>query len=324
MPSRFSLDNRLPADYVTNALRADATAGFRAAPYEMPSKWLYDKRGSDLFELITRLPEYYPTLAEREIISRRSSEIASYSRAATLVELGSGYSRKTRLLLDALTARGSLLRYAPLDISSSALAEAGAAIRADYPEITVSATVADYESGLDLDAVPGPRLLAFLGSTLGNYDAGQRRAFYRTLSFALGPDDVLLLGVDLVKDPTVLVRAYDDAKGVTAQFNKNLLYVLNRELGADFDPDGFDHVAHWNPADERIEMRLRARTRQAVEIPGIGLTAQFAAGQDLRTEISCKFRPELLADELAESGFAVSHWWTDQDERCALLMASPN
>jgi dimethylhistidine N-methyltransferase len=322
--NRFTLDDRLPADYTLTSLRSDAVRGLSSAPYTLPSKWLYDKRGSGLFEEITQLPEYYPTRAEREILNRRSSEIAAFTRAATLVELGSGYSRKTRILLDALTARGCLRRYAPLDISAAVLWEAGAAISADYPELPVSATVADFEAGLDLSDTPGPRLLALLGSTLGNYDPGQRRTFYRTLSAALSADDVLLLGIDLVKDPDVLVRAYDDTRGVTADFNMNVLQVLNRELGANFDPDAFGHVALWNAHEERIEMRLRSRTDQTVTIPDLDLSPLFVAGQDIRTEISCKFRPEPLADELAESGFSVSHWWTDEAGRCALLLATPS
>lgn len=324
--NRFALDDQLPADYALTSLRSDAVRGLGSAPYTLPSKWLYDKRGSSLFEDITRLPEteYYLTRAEAEILTHRSSEIAAHTRAATLVELGSGYSRKTRILLDALTARGTLRRYAPLDISRTALQEAGVAICADYPELPVSATVTDFETGIDLTGIPGPRLLAFLGSTLGNYDVNQRHAFYRTVKAELRPDDVLLLGVDLVKDPAILIRAYDDTRGITAAFNRNVLHVLNRELGADFDPDTFDHVAAWNAHDERIEMRLRSRITQTVTIPDLDLSMTFGAGQDLQTEISCKVRPEPLAIELADAGLTISHWWTDEAGRCALLMASPS
>jgi dimethylhistidine N-methyltransferase/ergothioneine biosynthesis protein EgtC len=322
--SRFTLDDRLPAGYFTDSLHADVRNGLSEAPRTLPPKWFYDKRGSDLFEEITRLPEYYPTRAEQEILTRRAPEIAALTRASTLIELGSGSSRKTRLLLDALTAGGSLVRYAPLDVSGSALAEAGEAICRDYPGLTVTATVADFEGGLPLSDEPGPRLLAFLGSTVGNFDADQRRAFYRTLALALSSDDVLLLGADLVKDPDVLVRAYDDAQGVTADFNKNVLHVLNRELGADFDPDAFDHVAVWNPDEERIEMRLRSRRAQTVKIPDLDLSLDLAAGEDLRTELSCKFRRESLTAELHEGGFTVRQWWTDPDRRFALLLAVPN
>jgi dimethylhistidine N-methyltransferase len=322
--SRFTLDDRLPADYFTDTLHADVRSGLGAAPRTLPPKWFYDKRGSDLFEQITRLPEYYPTRAEQEILVRRAAEIATLTRPSTLIELGSGSSRKTRLLLDALTAGGTLRRYSPLDVSASALEEAGQAICRDYPGLTVTATVADFEAGLPLTDEPGPRLLAFLGSTIGNFDGPQRAAFYRTLSLALTSDDVLLLGADLVKDPEVLVRAYDDAAGVTAEFDKNVLYVLNRELGADFDPDSFDHVAVWNAEHERIEMRLRARTAQTVKIPDLDLSLTLAEGEDLRTELSCKFRRESLTAELKEGGFTVRHWWTDAPGRFALLLAVPN
>ncbi|WP_434098255.1 L-histidine N(alpha)-methyltransferase [Streptomyces mirabilis] len=320
----FTLSDRLPAGYLTTMLHADVRDGLGRAPRTLPPKWFYDKRGSELFEQITRLPEYYPTRAEHEILTRRAPEIAALTRAATLVELGSGSSRKTRLLLDALAAAGTLRRYAPLDVSASALEEAGRAIRSDYPGISVSATVADFETDLALSDEPGPRLLAFLGSTIGNFDTEQRLAFYRTLSHTLSSDDVLLLGADLVKDPEILVRAYDDAAGVTADFNKNVLHVLNRELGADFDPDLFDHVALWNTEDERIEMRLRSRTAHTVKIPDLDLTLDLAEGEDLRTELSCKFRRDTLTAELKTGGFTVRHWWTDPAARFALVMAVPH
>ncbi|WP_235032195.1 L-histidine N(alpha)-methyltransferase [Actinacidiphila yanglinensis] len=323
-PSRFTLDDRLPADYFTTTLHADVTGGLTAVPRTLPPKWFYDKRGSDLFEQITKLPEYYPTRAEQEILVRRAPEIAEATGAATLIELGSGSSRKTRLLLDALTAGGTLRRYAPLDVSASALEEAGRAICADYPGLTVSATVADFESGIPLSDEPGPRLLAFLGSTIGNFDRPQRAAFYRTLAHSLSSDDMLLLGADLVKDPAVLVRAYDDAAGVTAEFDKNVLHVLNRELGANFVPDAFEHVAVWNTEQERIEMHLRSRTAQTVKIPDLDLSLDLAAGEDIRTELSCKFRRDSLTAELHDGGFTVRHWWTDPADRFALLLAVPN
>jgi len=319
--SRFTIDDRLPADYFTSTLRADVTDGLTAEPRTLPPKWFYDKRGSDLFEQITRLPEYYPTRAEQEILTRRAPEIAELTRAATLIELGSGSSRKTRLLLDALTAGGTLRRYAPLDVSASALAEAGEAICRDYPGVEVTATVADFEIGLGLSDEPGPRLLAFLGSTIGNLDTDERRDFYRTLARALTSDDQLLLGADLVKDPDVLVRAYDDAAGVTAEFNRNVLHVLNRELAADFDVAAFEHVAVWNAEQEWIEMRLRATRAMRVTIPGVDLTVDFAAGEELRTEVSAKFRQERVAAELADAGFAVDQWWTDAEQRFGVSLA---
>ncbi|WP_033822119.1 L-histidine N(alpha)-methyltransferase [Kitasatospora sp. MBT63] len=323
MTNRFTLDHRLPQDHLATTLRADVLHGLSAAPRTLPSKWFYDAHGSELFEQITRLPEYYPTRAEQEILARRAPEIAALTRARTLVELGSGSSRKTRLLLDALTAAGTLQRYAPLDVSDSALAEAGEALCRDYPDLQVVATVTDFEHDLALGDEPGPRLLAFLGSTIGNLDPAQRRSFYTTLRHALSGDDALLLGADLVKDPGTLIRAYDDGRGVTAAFNKNVLNVLNRELGADFDPAAFDHVAVWNEAAERIEMHLRSRTAQTVKIPAVDLVLELAAEESVRTEISGKFRREALTAELAAGGFTVSHWWTDRSARFALLLAVP-
>lgn len=324
MNSRFTLDHRLPADYFDTTLRADVLRGLTAPTKSLPPKWFYDARGSELFEEITHLPEYYPTRAEQEILTRRATEIAAATRAHTLIELGSGSSRKTRLLLDALTDAGTLDRYVPLDVSDSALIQAGEALCRDYPALRVAATVTDFEHDLALADEPGPRLLSFLGSTLGNLDPAQRADFYRILRRALSADDTLLLGVDLVKDPGVLVAAYDDNQGVTAAFNKNVLHVLNRELAADFDPDAYDHVALWNAEAERIEMHLRSRVDQTVKIPAVDLSVDFAAGELLRTEISTKFRREALTAELADAGFTIRNWWTDPQARFALLLAVPS
>ena len=326
--SRLTVDDRLPADYFTTTLHQDVRTGLTAVPRTLPAKWLYDKRGSDLFEQITMLPDYYPTRAEQEILTQRATEIATITRATTLIELGSGSSRKTRLLLDALTAGGTLRRYAPLDVSASAVAEAGRAICRDYPGLDVTATVADYDTGLAVSGSAdttesGPRLLSFLGSTIGGFDPDERLSFHRTLAGALSGGDHLLLGADLVKSPDVLVRAYDDPTGVSAEFNKNALHVLNRELGADFDPGAFDHVALWKPESERMEMRLRARTAQTVTIPTLGLSIDLAAGEDIRTQLAHKFRRDSLTAELHNCGLTVRHWWTDPAARFALLLAVP-
>ncbi|MHA6765568.1 L-histidine N(alpha)-methyltransferase [Streptacidiphilus sp. PAMC 29251] len=327
--SRLTVDDRLPADFFTATLHQDVRSGLTAVPRTLPAKWLYDQRGSELFEQITGLPDYYPTRAEQEILTHRATEIAALTRATTLIELGSGSSRKTRLLLDALTAGGTLRRYAPLDVSASALEEAGRAICRDYPDLEVTATVADYETGLGTVASagstePGPRLLSFLGSTVGGFGADERLAFHRTLARVLGGGDQLLLGADLVKSPEQLVRAYDDPTGVSAAFNKNVLHVLNRELGADFDPDAFDHVARWNSGSDRMEMSLRARTPQTVGIPGLGLSLDLAAGEDIRTQLAHKFRRDSLTAELHDCGLTVRHWWTDPADRFALLLAAPH
>ncbi|WP_370148939.1 L-histidine N(alpha)-methyltransferase [Streptacidiphilus sp. EB129] len=323
MPNRFTLEHRLPRDHSATSLRTDVLHGLATRPRTLPSKWFYDAHGSELFEQITRLPEYYPTRAEQEILTRRAPEIAALTRASTLIELGSGSSRKTRLLLDALTAAGTLQRYAPLDVSSSALTEAGEALCRDYPGLRVAATVTDFEQDLALGDEPGPRLLAFLGSTIGNLNPAERQSFYGTLRHALSSDDTLLLGADLVKDTGTLVRAYDDSQGVTAAFNKNVLTVLNRELDADFDPAAFDHEAVWNEAEERIEMHLRSRSTQTVKIPAVDLVLGLHAGESLRTEICSKFRRDALTSELATGGFTVRHWWTDSAARFALLLAVP-
>jgi len=324
MNDRFTLERRLPRDFFDATLRADVLQGLAEPPRTLPPKWFYDERGSRLFEEITRLPEYYPTRAEQEILTRRAPDIARATRARSLVELGSGSSRKTRLLLDALTAAGTLQRYTPLDVSDSALTEAGEALGRDYPALRISAVVTDFEHDLALTDEPGPRLVAFLGGTLGNLDTDGRTAFYGALRRTLSADDTLLLGADLVKDPAVLVAAYDDSQGVTAAFDKNVLNVLNRELDAGFDPDAFDHLAVWNTAEERIEMRLRSRAQQQVPVKALDLTLDLEAGEEIRTEISVKFRREGLTAELDAAGFTVRHWWTDAAGRFALLLAVPS
>jgi L-histidine N-alpha-methyltransferase len=323
MTTRLTIEHRLPADHFARELRADATAALTGRPRVLPPKWFYDRHGSVLFDRITRLPEYYLTRAESQVLRAHAHDIADATGAHTLVELGSGSSRKTRLLLDELTAAGTLKLYAPLDVSDTALADAAEALCRDYPDLRVAATVADFEAELPLPGT-SPRLVAILGSTLGNFEDEQRAAFLTRLRASLaGEGDGLLLGVDLVKEPTTMIRAYDDAQGVTAAFNKNVLHVLNRELDARFDPGAFDHKAVWNAGDERMEMRLRARVAQTVEVPGLGLTADFARGEDLRTEISVKFRRERMAEELERAAFSLTHWWTDPQDRFALLLAAP-
>ncbi|UCM88590.1 L-histidine N(alpha)-methyltransferase [Streptomyces marincola] len=322
---RITLDRRLPADHAARALRADAEAALTQRPKTLPPKWFYDEHGSTLFDRITRLPEYYLTRAERQILNAHADETARLTGARTLVELGSGTSAKTRVLLDALTAAGTLKLYAPVDVSAATLDRAAEAVCRDYPDLRVAATVADFETDLALPEHPGPRLVAFLGSTLGNLDTEARATFLGRLRAELTAEgDALLLGVDLVKDPNTLIRAYDDDQGVTAAFDKNVLRVLNRELGADFDPGAFDHKAIWNAEAERIEMRLRARVAHRVEVPALALTADFARAEDLRTEISVKFRREPLTEELARAGLTVAHWWTDPQSRFAVLLATPS
>jgi L-histidine Nalpha-methyltransferase len=321
-----SLDRRLPPGFLTEALRADALSGLTSEPKSLPPKWFYDAQGSALFEKITELPEYYPTRAEREILHARAAEIASRTRARTLIELGSGSSEKTRLLLDALRAAGTLRCYTPVDVSEPTLVAAGDALSAEYPGLEVRAVVSDFDEHLGFPAdgaAPAPRLVAFLGSTIGNLLPGQRAGFLARVRAGLGPGDSFLLGTDLVKDPAVLVAAYDDDSGITAEFNKNVLAVLNTELGADFDRDAFEHVAAWDADAEWIEMRLTSLDDQTVHLPGIGLTVSFAAGEQMRTEVSAKFRRSGVEAELADAGFRMLSWWTDSAAQFGLSLSVP-
>ncbi|MFH9348693.1 L-histidine N(alpha)-methyltransferase [Kitasatospora sp. NPDC017646] len=319
----FDLTRLLPADHFSTALHQDVRQGLTADPKWLPPKWFYDARGSELFEEITRLTEYYPTRAERAILTARAGEIAAATRARTLVELGSGSSEKTRLLLDALRSLDTLEDYVPVDVSESALTAAGSALAAEYPGLAVHGVLADFTARLGLPPEGGPRLVAFLGGTLGNLLPTERAAFLRGLRAALDPGDFLLLGTDLVKDPAVLVAAYDDRAGVTAEFNLNVLNVLNRELGADFDPTAFEHVALWDPEQEWIEMRLRSLRSQTVKIPALDLPVHFERGEELRTEVSAKFRRERVARELRAAGLRLTHWWTDPGNRFGLSLSAP-
>ena len=307
----LSLSNHLAADSAARALRRDVRDGLAQTPKSLPPKWFYDSVGSDLFDQITRLPEYYPTRTEAQILRTRSAEIALASGADTLVELGSGTSEKTRMLLDALRDSGSLRRFVPFDVDAGVLNAAGAAIQREYPGIEIDAVCGDFEEHLDEIPRAGRRLVAFLGSTIGNLTPGPRAAFLSALSDTLQPGDSLLLGTDLVKDVGRLVRAYDDSAGVTAKFNRNVLAVVNRELDADFDLDAYEHVARWNAEEERIEMWLRATSAQRVHIAALDLAVEFAADEQMLTEVSCKFRPDGVAAELAAAGLQRTHWWTD-------------
>jgi L-histidine N-alpha-methyltransferase len=317
----LSLSNYLAADSAADALRRDVCDGLTRAPKSLPPKWFYDSVGSDLFDQITRLPEYYPTRAEAEILRARAADIAAASGADTLVELGSGTSEKTRILLDALRDGGSLRRFIPFDVDASVLESAGAAIGEEYPGIEIDAVCGDFEEHLGKIPHVGRRLVIFLGSTIGNLTTGPRAEFLAALADNLEPGDGLLLGTDLVKDVDRIVHAYDDSAGVTAQFNKNVLAVVNRELDADFDLDAFDHVARWNVDEERIEMWLRASTPQRVRVGGLDMIVDFAAGEEMLTEVSCKFRADAVADELAAVGLRRTNWWTDQAGDFGLSLA---
>src|SRR5690606_10169708 len=290
---------------LTSALRADAGRGLTATPKHLPPKWFYDARGSELFERITALPEYYPTRTERALLERVVGEIARLAGAEVLVELGAGSAAKTRLLLTALTERGALHTYVPQDVSSAALRAAAAEVAEEFPGLTVHGVVSDFTDTLTAMPRGGRRMIAFLGGTIGNLVPAERRAFLTGIHDVLEPGERLLLGAGLVVDPDVLVPAYDDAEGVTAAFNRNVLHVLNHRLGADFEPDKFDHVALWDAEHEWIEMRLAAREDMTVTVADLDLVVEFARGEQMRTEISAKFRLDGLRAELGGSGFAV-------------------
>ena len=304
-------------------LAADVRAGLTSDPKTLPPKYFYDARGSELFDEITRLPEYYPTRTERAILAAHVDELAALTGAETLIELGSGTSEKTRLLLRALHTSGTLRRFVPFDVDPAVLKDAAAAVGSEFPGLAVEPIVGDFE--LHLAALPAGtrRLLAFLGSTIGNLDPAQRARFLAAVRATLGPRDAFLLGTDLVKPAERLVAAYDDAAGVTAAFDKNVLSVVNRDLGGDFDLDEFDHVAVWDAGHERIEMRLRSRQDQVVRIAGLELDVRFARSEEVRTEISSKFRRPGVEAELAAAGLRLTHWWTDEAGDFALSLAVP-
>jgi L-histidine Nalpha-methyltransferase len=316
------LDIHLTDADADSALRVDAYAGLTAVPKALPPKWFYDARGSALFEQITELPEYYPTRTERALLERTADAVAILSGADTLVELGSGSSAKTRLLLDAFRRAGSLRRYVPQDVSEPALRQAMSALAAEYPEVALHGVVGDFTAHLHRLPAEGHRMVAFLGGTIGNLPPTQRAVFLHALRAALRPGEQFLLGTGLVVDPAVLVPAYDDAAGVTAEFNRNVLHVLNRELRADFDIDAFTHRALWDAEHEWIEMRLVAQREMTVTLAELDLAVGFEAGEEMCTEVSAKFRLPGVREMLSDAGFTVVRSWTDPLERMALTLAS--
>ena len=311
-------ERRLPEDVLDGLTR----------PFkEIPPKHFYDSRGSELFERICELPEYYPTRTELRILRERAEEIVEVTAAAELVELGCGAPVKARLLLEAIRAGSGGGRYVPVDVSERVVREAAATLAADYPDLRVHGVVGDFDRHLDRVPPPErgrPRLVAFLGGTIGNFPPGSRRRFLRALAGLLRPEDRLLLGADLVKDPQVIEAAYDDSAGVTAEFNRNILHVVNRELGADFDPESFEHVAFYDRRHEWVEMRLRARQGCEVRIAALGLDVRFAPGEEIRTEISAKFTPERLEADFAAAGLDLAGWFTDPDRLFSLTLAQPS
>ncbi|MGH3360818.1 MAG: L-histidine N(alpha)-methyltransferase [Nocardioides sp.] len=311
----------LEPDWVAEGLVADVRRGLGMVPRTLPPKWLYDDVGSELFDRITRLPEYYPTEAERAILTAHAPDIVATSGATTLVELGSGTSDKTRILLDAFTAHGQLDRFVPVDVHEGTLRAAAARLSERYAGLQVEAMVGDFT--LHLGHLPrgGRRMVAFLGGTIGNLYVEERGAFLGALGDSLESGDSLLLGTDLVKDTDRLIAAYHDPQGVTAEFVTNSLRVLNRELAADFNLDAFSYVPFWDPHMERMDLRLRSEAPQHVSIPGAGLEIDLASGEEIRVEISTKFRPEQISRELTAAGFSVERTFADPAGDFALTLA---
>jgi L-histidine Nalpha-methyltransferase len=304
------------------SLADDVLDGLTRPFKELPPKHFYDARGAELFDRICELPEYYPTRAERAILDARAGELASLTAAGELVELGSGTAAKTRVLLDAMNDAGTLVRYVPVDVTERVVRDCAEELTDEYPGLHVHGVIGDFERHLDrVPPAVGPRIVAFLGGTIGNFPPGSRRRVLREIGRLLGPDDHLLMGTDLVKDPEVLEAAYDDAQGVTAEFNRNVLRVLNRELDAGFDPEDFEHVARFDREHEWIEMRLRARRAHTTLVRALDLPVRFYEGEEMRTEISAKFTPERLERDLSASGLELVRWFTDPDELFALTLS---
>jgi L-histidine N-alpha-methyltransferase len=302
---------------------ADVRAGLFHAPRELSPKYFYDERGSELFEEITRLPEYYLTRAEREILTARASEIVDVVQPRTLVELGAGSAEKTRLLLTAMTERRDDIVYVPVDVSEDFLELTARALESEYDSLRVIPVAADITASLDLpETLAGPVLFAFLGSTIGNFPVAVAIALLRRVRARMKPRDRLLLGTDLRKDPSILNSAYNDAQGVTAEFNRNVLRVLNSELGADFAPERFAHRAFYDEREHRVEMHLEAIGDQAVHIPGLP-TLVLRDGDDIRTELSHKYDRAAVDRLLGAAGLRVARWYTDTGRRFALSIAEP-
>jgi len=320
-----TIDDHLDAAH-ERGLAEDVLDGLTRPFKELPPKHFYDARGCELFDRITELPEYYPTRAEREILEAGADAIVAATGAVELVELGSGSAAKTRVLLDAMASAETLRRYIPFDVAESVVRASAEALVEEYRGLRVHGVIGDFERHLGRIPAPTdgePRVVALLGGTIGNFPPGSRRRILREIATLLGPDDRLLLGTDLVKDPRVLEAAYDDAAGVTAEFNRNVLRVLNRELDADFPLDDFDHVAFFDRRNEWIEMRLRARRACSVRVEALGLDVELAEGEEIRTEISAKFTPERLREDFDAAGLRLAGWHTDAQERFALSLGAP-
>jgi L-histidine N-alpha-methyltransferase len=319
----YTIDIHLSPDEVRQRMRADALSGLRADAKSIPPVWFYDERGSQLFEQITRLPEYYPTRAERLLLEEYAPTIAELSKADTLVELGAGACNKTRVLLSALQQFGTLAKYVPFDVSDEFLRDAASSLSGEYDGLAVHLVIGDFSEHLAEIPIDGRRMVAFLGGTIGNLDPAQRARFLFDLNCSMSSNDSLLLGADLVKDRGRLVAAYDDAAGVTAEFNKNVLRVLNVQLGGNFDPDLFTHVALWNEEEQWIEMRLQAEEAAEITLEDAGISVNLAKGEEILTEISAKFTPARIEEELGAAGFVIDGMWGAAEGEFLLTLAHP-
>ncbi|MGI9019822.1 MAG: L-histidine N(alpha)-methyltransferase [Solirubrobacterales bacterium] len=318
---RIAIDVHLPRGGILAGMAEDVREGLSSPFKELPPKYFYDERGSQLFERITELEEYYPTRAERSILEARSEEIVDAAGAGVLIEFGSGSAAKTRCLLDSMHDAELLDTYVPVDISEQITRQTAEELVSEYPGLRVHGLVCDYETHLERVPREEGALLAFLGGTIGNFRPAPRRSFLARIATLMYPGDRFLLGTDLVKDRAPLEAAYDDAEGVTAEFNKNVLNVLNRELGADFDPDAFEHVAFWDAENEWMDIRLRSLEQQFVDVTALDMRVHFARMEEMRTEISTKFTRERLSESYADAGLELTDWWTDPEERYALSLA---
>lgn len=305
-------------------LAADVMTGMTGTPKSIPSKYFYDGVGSDLFEEITLQPEYYLTRAETDILLEQADDIMDITGPSEIVEIGSGSSIKTRLLIEAMHRAGTGRRYVPIDISEDALTAAAQELCGAYTWLTIDGLIGDFNADLPKAPRLGKRLVIFLGSTIGNLEDAERTPFLRSVRSMLSPEDHFLLGVDLVKDVPTMVAAYDDAAGVTEAFTKNILTVVNRELDADFDVTRFDHVPVWNEAEERMEAWLRATEAMEIKIHDLNLAVHVEAGEEIFTEVSCKFTRDSVERMFAGSGLEIAGWLTDPDDRFALVVAKPS
>jgi L-histidine Nalpha-methyltransferase len=320
---QIEIEVHLPDGGALAGLAEDVREGLSSPFKELPPKYFYDERGSELFERITELEEYYPTRVERSLLERDAAGIVRAAAPSTLIELGSGAATKTRALLDAMAATGSLETYVPVDISEEITRRAACELVAEYEGLRVNGVVCDYETHLERIPREEGALIAFLGGTIGNFRPGPRRAFLARIATLMYPGDRFLLGTDLVKDRARLEAAYNDSLGVTAEFNRNVLHVLNRELDADFEPDLFEHVAFYDAANEWIDVRLRSTREQFIDIRDLDMRVHFSRNEEMRTEISTKFTRERLEASYADAGLELVEWWTDSEDLYALSLARP-